>query len=55
MGNTEAVAIRHYLQVTDEHFDQASGKLAAPAQRALPKNEKNAAQNANINGFFLVR
>jgi integrase len=29
IGNTEAVAIKHYLQVTDEHFATASGVRAA--------------------------
>lgn len=32
-GNTEAVALSHYLQVTDEHFDMALGRAANSAAR----------------------
>ena len=35
-GNTQAVALRHYLQVTDEHFRAASGAAPrAPAGQTL--------------------
>lgn len=30
IGNSEAVAKKHYLQVMEEHFNRASGKSAAP-------------------------
>ncbi len=35
IGNSQVVAKRHYLQVTDEHFEKAAGKSAQnPAQSA---------------------
>ena len=35
IGNSAAVAAKHYLQVTDEHFEQAAQKRGAePAQQA---------------------
>lgn len=49
MGNTEAVAMKHYLQVTDAHFEKAS---AAPAQRVEAEPAKNPPTNVNISGFF---
>lgn len=34
IGNTEAIAARHYLQVTDEHFERATrGALQKPMQQ----------------------
>jgi len=34
IGNTQAVAIEHYLQVTDEHFEQAAEAVQNPVQQA---------------------
>ncbi len=34
IGNTPKIAQQHYLQVTDEHFDTASGKANAPMTSA---------------------
>ncbi len=55
MGNTESVAKKHYLQVTDEHFERAlisqSPEVthnAAHQMRAEPEQtetEKNATHN----------
>ncbi len=40
IGNSQAIAAKHYLQVTDEHFRQAAGAAPAPSapapQPALP-------------------
>jgi integrase len=33
MGNSQAVAAKHYLQVTDEHFKSAAGEKQNPMQR----------------------
>ena len=38
IGNSERIADRHYLQVTDEHFETAAGGAA--------KSDANALQNA---------
>ncbi|MEX1095362.1 MAG: site-specific integrase, partial [Planctomycetales bacterium] len=34
LGNSEPIARRHYLQVTDEHFDRAAEALQNPMQQA---------------------
>jgi len=45
IGNTKAVARKHYLQVTEEHFEQAAAGSAEAAQKAaqqaleLPRTE----------------
>lgn len=47
MGNTESVAKKHYLQVTDEHFARASGVTEADdqvAQNAAHQMRADAAQ-----------
>jgi integrase len=44
IGNSEAVAAKHYLQVTDDHFATAVGKSAAPG--AAPTDQKGAKQPA---------
>jgi integrase len=31
IGNTEIIAMKHYLQVTDDHFDRATGRAATGA------------------------
>jgi integrase len=33
IGNSEPIAARHYLQLTDEHFTRASGDLLEPANK----------------------
>jgi integrase len=43
LGNSRAVAREHYLQVTDEHFEQA----ARPAPTGAEKGVQNAAQQAH--------
>lgn len=46
IGNSEAIAAKHYLQVTDEHFQKASANAQAgenPAQKAA----QNPAQQAH--------
>ena len=43
LGNSRAVAREHYLQVTDEHFEQA----ATPAPTGAEKSVQNAAQQAH--------
>ncbi len=39
MGNSQAIARKHYLQVIDDHFEQASGAAECAAQTA-PKQTK---------------
>lgn len=34
MGNSQAVAAKHYLQVTDDHFKAAAGERQDPMQRS---------------------
>ena len=44
MGNSPAVAARHYLQVTDEHFDRANaleGVAQNPAQQVVTSGPKS--------------
>ena len=43
LGNSRAVAREHYLQVTDEHYEQA----ATPAPTGAEKGVQNAAQQAH--------
>ena len=38
MGNSQAVAQKHYLQVTEDHFDQASQKAARNPARTLAEH-----------------
>jgi integrase len=45
MGNSEAVAAKHYLQVTDEHFAKASGPTAQAAHRTA-QSEANSTRQA---------
>ncbi len=63
IGNSQPVAAKHYLQVTDEHFERAAG--IGPAQRAaesgaegarIPANgdELDGATNAKTPGFSEV-
>jgi integrase len=40
IGNTEAVARRHYLQVTEQHLDDAAGKSAARSAAATGGMER---------------
>jgi integrase len=55
IGNTEAVATKHYLQVTDAHFQQAASgasnvqqapELHRNAPQGVPTNAKNAVNTA---------
>lgn len=43
-GNTEAVAKRHYLQVTDEHFASATGQSAARCAAEGGGNDRKGAE-----------
>jgi hypothetical protein len=40
IGNSEVVARKHYLQVTDEHFDQATEKSGAESGAASSRPER---------------
>ena len=35
LGNSEGIALEHYLQTTDEHFESAAGKAAQKAAHQL--------------------
>lgn len=39
IGNTERIARRHYLQITDADFDQATGVQRAAESAAIPSSE----------------
>ena len=49
IGNSHKVALKHYLQVTDEDFEAAAAKvsqkvdqhLQAPTKTELPRNEES--------------
>jgi len=52
LGNTRAVARKHYLQVTDEHFQQAAQKAAQyPAARS--SNEQNVTPDKDLENAVL--
>ncbi|MCE9607586.1 MAG: site-specific integrase [Planctomycetia bacterium] len=38
IGNSEAVARKHYLQVTDDHFAKASGQAVKPVQNTVQQS-----------------
>jgi len=40
LGNSEAIARRHYLQVTDEHFERAAGGAPHCAPQKTPETEE---------------
>ena len=40
IGNSQAVAMEHYLQITDEHFEQAAGALHNPVQHSTARTCK---------------
>lgn len=47
IGNSSAIAAKHYLQVTDEHFDRAiaSGTGGGPdGEKAAQKTSQNPTQ-----------
>jgi len=44
LGHSQAIATRHYLQVTEEHFERAAQKAAHLAQKAA---QHTAAQSSN--------
>jgi len=44
IGNTRPVAVRHYLQVTEDHYRQASEQPTEPVKRAL----QNPVQYAHV-------
>jgi hypothetical protein len=41
IGNSAGVALKHYLQVTDAHFDQATHKALTKALRKSPETSGN--------------
>ena len=51
LGNSPKVALRHYLQITDDHFAKAidGGKAAQNAAHSPSKTARNAAQNGAAN------
>jgi integrase len=46
IGNSQPIAAKHYLQVTDQHFDRAIGKAGDQAGSADGQAGENAAQKA---------
>ena len=50
MGNSRPVAMKHYLQVTDEHFERAARSIEAvqnPVQQSAARS-RNASQALNV-------
>jgi len=47
LGNSEAVAMMHYLQTTEEHFSRAVGRTPTPRQVATDADD-NATANPNV-------
>lgn len=45
IGNTERVASKHYLQVTDDHFVRAVHRDSTPNSALLPETAQNTAQH----------
>ncbi|MBI2824396.1 MAG: tyrosine-type recombinase/integrase [Planctomycetia bacterium] len=56
LGNSEAVARRHYLQVTDAHFEKATGSAAQKTAQHIPvragKARHPGGDNAQITGRY---
>lgn len=56
IGNSEAVAAKHYLQVTDEHFekaiDSAAQKAAQKVSEIVRKSPSQETGKAHISGPF---
>ncbi len=46
IGNTQAIAAKHYLQVTDDHYSQATEQLLNEMLRQPRKAAQKAAQKA---------
>lgn len=47
IGNSENVAIKHYLQVTDQHFDMATGAAASGAAKSAAVSAGHDRTNAD--------
>src|SRR6185436_10341583 len=47
IGNSQAVAQKHYLQTTDEHFEQAATEPTGALQKALPMTAEETRSEAN--------
>ncbi len=45
LGNTEAVALKHYLQVTDDHFERAASGLPADPSTPAPDSPNSNAKD----------
>jgi len=50
IGNSQKVAQEHYLQVRDEHFEQASEAARNPAQSPAGSGGNEKKENAGENG-----
>ena len=48
IGNSQAVAQKHYLQVTEEHFEQAAMTSATDVAGSPNQAAQNAAQSADV-------
>jgi integrase len=47
IGHSQAVASKHYLQTTDEHFELAASEPTGALQKALPKTADETRSEAN--------
>ena len=47
IGNSQAVAMKHYLMVRDEHFAEASGNAGVAAGRLNPNRDGGGAKGGS--------
>jgi integrase len=52
IGNTQAVAARHYLQVTEEHFEKAARQAAQQAPESVGKGQQSETDTVGIAAVF---
>jgi integrase len=48
IGNGQAVAAKHYLQTTDDHFDKAAAELTGALYNTLPNAADETRSEANV-------
>jgi hypothetical protein len=55
LGNTPRIALRHYLQVTDEDFKLAAGVSAGSGAKSGAQEAQNAAQQAHAQNCVVTQ
>ncbi|HEX4415190.1 MAG TPA: hypothetical protein VH107_16275, partial [Lacipirellulaceae bacterium] len=54
IGNSQAVAAKHYLQTTDEHFEKAAQNAAQYSTESVGNDSQAQEQKSNSPGEVLV-